>query len=69
MITYEVLGETITVIGHRHFLVASHTHPGDWHTVCDDECSCRAADCYVECRHLRAIRRLLACPRSTPTTA
>lgn len=69
LLTVEVMGETITVIGHRHFLVASHSHPGDWYSVEEDGCTCRAADCNVECRHLRAIRRLLACQTSTPPTA
>jgi len=69
MITYEVLGETITVIGHRHFLVKSHSHEDSWYACDEDSCTCRAADCYVECRHLKAIRRLLGCLRSTEPTA
>jgi len=62
--TFEFAGEMITVIGKDHFLVASHSHPGEHYAVDEEGCSCRAADCYVECRHLKAIRKLLSLKES-----
>lgn len=59
MITYEVLGETITVIGHRHFLVKSHSHEDSWYACDEDGCGCRGFECVGTCRHFKVISRLL----------
>lgn len=57
--TVEFSGETISVIGHRQFLVASHSHPGDWYVVEEEGCGCRGFECVGSCRHFTAISRLL----------
>jgi hypothetical protein len=56
-----VAGETVRIIGRRHALVASHSAPGDFHTVEQDEdghwsCSCRGWEFRKRCRHLDAVR-------------
>ena len=55
-----VLGERIRVEGPDRALVASNSHPGEWHVVerGDDgefACSCKGFECRKVCRHRDAI--------------
>jgi hypothetical protein len=50
----------IIQLGHGQYLIQSRTNP-DFHYVVEDGlCTCRAAECFVECWHTKEIERWLA---------
>jgi hypothetical protein len=50
------VGTEIIHLGQGHYLIQSRTNPAWHYCVEDGVCTCRAAECFVDCWHLAEIR-------------